>query len=179
MRGPTPPGVDPGAPLATHLFGCAACRAFASSIGQVDVLVRQALVVEPPVELRSRLMAVIQEVAVPAPVVRPSALVVAPGPAREARRSWSRPLLAAGMALMGTAVSIALWQLVGVLVSLRPVLGNVPYALDLVAASPAPQLLTDLLVNAGTVSLWVLAGLTCWLLFYWEAPPPGRRAGWR
>ena len=140
-----------------HLAGCPSCTGFARRIGQLDDRLRAALVVEPPLELQTRLLALARAAAQPAS----ASLVGTPQPAPTGRLTWLRDLSAWVAAL---TLVLAGWQLYAWLDASTLVLGNVFEAIQVVAASPTTRLAGDFGVDPLTATLWVTAAVVVWLV---------------
>lgn len=113
----------------------------------LDRVLARELVVEPPPELRARLM----ELALGAPL--PASPVVSE-PARARWLDWD---LAAALAA-GLLLALAAGQLLGWVDGVDLVLGDVEAALALVASSPTAALLSWFDVDPIVMALWAGAG---------------------
>jgi hypothetical protein len=167
---------DP-AEIGQHLDTCSACARLARAAGRVDSVLHAALVVEPPPALQARLAALLQT----APLLaRPPAATSQPGPwwrrTLDALRSFDprvnppRLVFAQGLALL--AVALASWQVFNWSSSITPVVGDVGYAVELLAESPALTYVPGLQIDPGAFALWTLLGLAGWVAS--ESGPLGR-----
>ena len=141
-----------------HLAGCVRCATLARRLSPLDRVLRSAMVTEPPAELQQQLHELSQAAARP-------------------RRSWwlrlqeqigalvmARPALALGQGLAALVLVLGGWQALSDLTTFTPVLGDVPYAFQLVAASPATGYLSGLQIDLQSLGLWSLVGLAGWLI---------------
>lgn len=134
-----------------HLAGCSECARFARRVGQLDDRLRTALVVEPPIELQTQLLALAHAAARPTPVAS-----AAPSPFGFLRdlSTWVAAL----------TMTLAVWQLYVWLVDSSLVLGNVVEALRLVVASPTGEIARDLGADPLALTLWTAAALVALLV---------------
>ena len=149
-----------------HLAGCAECRAYAQRAARLDDLLRPALLAQPPVELQASLAALVRTAVAPAPEQAPKRWRVS---------DWvwlpRTPMgVAQGLAVLSTA--LASWQVLGWLGGASPVVGDIPYALGLVLASPAVRDLGELPVDLPGLATWSAVALAGWALS--ESGPIGR-----
>lgn len=117
---------------------------------RLDELLRAALVVDPPAELRQRLAAIARSAA------RPQ-LAVAPAPASGFLREASTWLTALALALV-------VWRVYALLVESRIVLGDVFEAARVVAAVVGPRPVPALTVDPVLLVLWCVVGVVAWLV---------------
>ena len=61
-------------------------------------------------------------------------------------------------------LALASWQVFGWLNLFRPVIGDVGYAMQLVAASPAAGYLGGLQIDLQSLTVWSLVGIVGWLV---------------
>jgi anti-sigma factor RsiW len=161
--------VELRAEVEQHLADCAGCATLARRLGRLDDVVRAAVVVEPPLELQHHLAELARAAA-----ARPSQ------PAWWARlRAWfdglvlARPNLAIAQGLAGLMLVLASWQVLGWLNTFTPMVGDVPYAVALVAGSPAAAYLGGLQsLDVQSLLMWSGVGLVGWL--FSESGPIGR-----
>ena len=150
---------------------------------------RDALVVEPPIGLRARLVAAIAAEEPRAMAVAQlnrafdSALVVAPPAALRSRLlglvpatdglAWlpslwhmvrARPGVFAGQLAALAVLAYAILQVAAWLGSLPLVLGDIPYALELLVMSPAVDALGQFQGVLQQLALWLVLGAAAWLL---------------
>src|SRR5919204_320408 len=84
--------------------------------------------------------------------------------------------LVTNICLQGLAsilLALTTWQIFGWLSAYRPVVGDVGYALELLATSPAVAYLGGLQIDLQSLGLWSVVGLAGWLVA--EVGPIGRR----
>ena len=88
--------------------------------------------------------------------------------------TWlARPQMVAAQGLAAIMLALASWQVFGWLTAFRPVVGDVPYAMTLVAASPAAVYLGGFQIDLQSLGIWSLVGLAGWLIS--ENGPIGSR----
>lgn len=154
-----------------HVGACEQCAHVARGLGRLNTVLQSALVSEPPAELQSRLAALVATAAVPS------------------RRSWwsrllngnlslgelpiLRPNMIAAQGLAAVMLALASWQVFGWLSTFQPVVGDVGYAMQLVATSPATAYVGGLQIDFQSLGLWSVVGLLGWLVS--EAGPVARR----
>jgi anti-sigma factor RsiW len=150
------PGNDPE--LELHVAGCPRCAQLARGLRRLDVVLSSAVVVEPPVELQHTLARLVREAAQPRPQPWWQRL---PDIGR-----WltERPQLAAAQGLAAIMLALASWQLFGWVSAFQPVVGNVGYALELVAASPAVAYVGNVQIDVQSLGLWSIVGIVGWLI---------------
>ena len=151
-----------------HLVDCTGCATLARRLGRLDSVLESALVVEPPLELQRQLRDLARAAARPTEV-----------PWRRRLRAWfdgvllARPSLAIAQGLAVLMLVLAGSQVLGFLNSFTPMVGDVPYAVELVANSPAAAYLGGLQsFDAQSLLLWSGVGLVGWL--FSESGPIGR-----
>jgi hypothetical protein len=162
--------------VAGHIAGCDRCSTLARRLGRLEQVLHSRLIVEPPLELQMRLVELARVAARPAPV--------------EDRLSWlqrlrawlvdglllARPNVAIAQSLAALMLVLAGWQVLGWLNTFTPVLGDVPYAMELVASSPAAAYLSGFQPFDGqSLLLWSGIGIVGWLVS--ESGPVGRSRG--
>jgi anti-sigma factor RsiW len=151
-----------------HVVECARCATLARRLGRLDVVLQTALVVEPPAALQLQLIELARAAARPAQ------------PAWWLRmRAWfdslllTRPNLAIAQSLAALMLVLAGWQVLGWLNAVTPMVGDVPYAVELVASSPAATYLGGVQpFDVQSLLIWSGIGLVGWL--FSESGPVGR-----
>src|SRR5215469_1218234 len=147
--------------LDRHVAECAKCGHIARGLVRLDAVLSASLVIQPPLELQQRLA----QLAVAA--ARPQAL---PWWRRalqgELNLDWLvlRPNAVAAQGLAAVMLALASWQIFGWLNLFRPVIGDVGYAMELVAASPAVGYLGGVQIDVQSLALWSLIGIGGWLV---------------
>ena len=155
--------------LGRHVAECARCSHVARGLVRLDTVLRSTLVVAPPPDLQHRLAQLAHEAARPQP------------------RPWwrrldqldlttwlsQRPQMVAARGFASILLALTTWQIFGWLSTYRPVVGDVGYALELLATSPAVAYLGGLQIDLQSLTLWSLVGLAGWLVA--EVGPIGRR----
>ena len=154
-----------------HLADCPRCATLARRLGRLEGVLQSALVVEPPVELQRQLAELARAAARPAQV-----------PWWLRLRAWFdslllvRPNLAIAQSLAALMLVLAGWQVLGWLNTFTPMVGDVPYAVELVASSPAAAYLGGIQpLEVQSLLMWSGVGLVGWL--FSESGPIGRSRG--
>jgi hypothetical protein len=173
-------------------------KAVAEAAGErVDAALRASLVAEAPLELQERLLAVVAEPArervdaavrsslvVEAPAELQAALAeLTPGATAPHVMGWfagvwqslrARPGVLAGQLAALAVLAYAVMQLALWVGSLPIVLGDVPYALELLVLSPAVDYLSQVESVVQQLGLWLLVAAAGWLLAQglpWQRQP--------
>lgn len=153
------PGHDPE--LDAHVLACASCAHVARGLARVDAILSSTIVVVPPADLQLRLTQ-----------------LVALETARLAHKPWwqpvreldvggwlaRRPQMIAVQGLAAIMLALASWQIFGWLTAFQPVVGDVAYAMELVAASPAVVYLGNISIDFQSLALWSMVGMAGWLI---------------
>jgi hypothetical protein len=152
------PGYDPE--LAEHVDGCAACAHVARGLVRVDALLASTLVIAPPPELQVHLAQIARDAA--RPLARPwwqraGALDLSGWLSR-------RPQMVAVQGLAAVMLALASWQLFGWLTAFQPVVGDIAYAMELVASSPAVAYVGNISIDFQNLGLWLVVGMVGWLI---------------
>ncbi len=152
------PGHDPE--LASHVDGCSVCAHVARGLARLDALLGSTLVIAPPADLQVRLAQIALEAARPLPQPwwqRAGALDVSGWLSR-------RPQMIAVQGLAAVMLALASWQLFGWLMAFQPVVGDVAYAVELVASSPAVAYVGNVSIDFQSLGLWLVIGMVGWLV---------------
>lgn len=155
------PGYDPE--VDQHVAECERCRRIAHGLERVDQVLRASLIIEPPLALQQQLAQLAFEAAVP------------PKPWWAPVTEWlaqlnlgtvlaQRPQMVAAQGLAALMIALASWQIFGWLSAVQPVVGDVAYAMQLVATSPAVSYLGSVQVDLQGLGLWSLVGIAGWLV---------------
>lgn len=152
-------GSDPE--LDQHVAECSRCSHMARGVARLDAVLGSSLVVAPPLELQQRLAALAVEMARPP---RNSPWWTRLGQLNLANWLAQRPQMVAAQGFAAVLVALASWQVFGWLSAVNPVLGDVSYAMELVAASPAVAYIGGLQLDFQGLGLWSLVGIGGWLL---------------
>ena len=155
-------GNDPE--LARHVASCPRCASVAQRLERVDGLLKRCLVVTPPPELQHRLAQLALEAAQPRSAAWWKRIPELVGRVDLAGWLAQRPQTVAAQGLAAVMLALASWQVFGWLSAFNPVLGDVPYAMELVAASPAAAYLGGLQIDLQSLGLWSLVGIVGWLV---------------
>jgi hypothetical protein len=160
--------VDGDVDVTRHLDACANCAHVARGLGRVDGVLASTLLVVPPADLQRQLAQLAFDHARPA---------VQPWWKRlgEIKLSdWlARPQMVAAQGLAAVMLALASWQIFGILSVFQPVVGDVGYAMAVVAGSPAVGYLNSLPFDLQSLAMWSLVGAGGWLVS--ENGPIGRR----
>jgi len=153
---------EPGHPpeLDEHVRGCAACAHIAGGLARLEVVLASALRVEPPGELQARLAQIALEAARPLPRPWWRQLADLDGSFWLARQ----PQTIAVQGLAAVMLALASWQIFGWLSVFQPVVGDVAYAMELVAASPAVAYVGNISIDLQSLVIWSLVGIAGWLI---------------
>jgi len=153
-------GSDPD--LDRHVAECVRCAHVAQRLDRLDGVLGASLLVAPPFELQRQLAQLVLEATRPKPTwwARASAALGQWNPA-----DWlARPQMVAVQGLAAIMLALASWQVFGWLTAFRPVVGDVGYAMELVAGSPAAVYLSGVQIDFQSLGLWSLVGIAGWLI---------------
>lgn len=145
--------------LDEHVAACESCAHVARGLARLDAVLSTSLVVTPPLALQQRLQQLTLEAA------------------RPARQPWwkqllqfditavaQRPQMVAAQGLAAVMLALASWQVFGWLSAFQPVVGDVGYAFELVAASPAVAYLGGMQIDFQSLGIWSVVGIIGWLV---------------
>jgi hypothetical protein len=149
------PDVEHDREVEAHVSDCSRCAHFARGIRRLDAVLMSAVVMQPPLELQRALA----ELAVQS--ARPQ---VQPWWRRLPQILLERPQLVAAQGLAAVMLALASWQVFGFMSTFQPVVGNVGYAMELVAASPASVYLGNFQIDFQSLGLWSVVGIVGWLV---------------
>lgn len=137
-----------------HVACCPACAVIARGLQRLDTVLGSALVVSPPLELQTRVM----EIALASAQPQVSFW--------QQLRQWlaQRPQMVAAQGLAAIMLALASWQVFGWLSAFQPVVGDVGYAMELVAASPAAVYLGSVQIDFQSLGIWSTVGILGWLV---------------
>jgi hypothetical protein len=161
--------VAPDPEVDRHVVDCASCAHVANGLARLDAVLSTTLVVSPPLELQVRLAEIALAAAQPAQVPWWRRLT------EFNLTNWlaQRPQMVAAQGLAAVMLALASWQVFGWLSTFQPVVGDVAYAMELVAASPATVYMGSLQIDFQSLGLWSVVGMLGWLVS--ENGPIGRR----
>jgi hypothetical protein len=127
---------------------------------RLNAVLGSTLLVEPPLELQQRLA----EMAVQA--ARPESQPWWRRLGQLNLTDWlaQRPQMIAAQGLAAIMLGLASWQVFGWLSTFQPFVGDVGYAMELVAASPAVVYLGSFQVDLQSLTVWSLVGIVGWLV---------------
>jgi hypothetical protein len=148
------------AEMQQHVAECSRCARVGRGLKRVDSIARASLIVVPPLELQQQLAQIAIQAATPQP--------------RPWWQRWPRfdlsawlaqsPQMIGAQSLAALLVGLASWQVFGWLSAVQPVVGDVGYAMQLVAGSPAGTYLSGVQIDLQGLGLWSLVGLFAWLV---------------
>lgn len=149
------------AELDRHIASCERCTHLAQGLVRLDSVLASALIIQPPLDLQRQLAQLVLTVGQPQPL--PWWKRALRG---ELNFDWLvvRPNVVAAQGLAAVMVALASWQIFGWLTAFRPVVGDVGYAMELVAASPAVVYLGGLHIDVQSLGIWSLVGVVGWLV---------------
>jgi hypothetical protein len=157
-----------------HLASCARCAHVAQGVGRLNAVLQSVLVSEPPLELQRQLAALVATEAVPAPRRAAWWSRLFGGNFNLGELVAVRPNVIAAQGLAAVMLALASWQIFGWLSTFQPFVGDVGYAVQLVASSPAPAYLGGLQqIDFQSLGVWSVVGLAAWLVS--DTGPIGRR----
>jgi hypothetical protein len=143
-----------------HLACCAMCTRVAQGLVRLNTVLSTTLVVVPPVDLQQRLQQLALEAARPSQV-----------PWWQSLLSFNftglltqRPQMIAAQGLAAVMLALASWQIFGWLSAFQPVVGDVAYAVELVAGSPAVAYLGSMQIDFQSLGIWSVVGIAGWLV---------------
>src|SRR5437868_6835907 len=147
------PGHDPE--LQQHVSRCGRCAHVAQGLVRLDAVVRSVVVSVPPLDLQQRLAQLTID------AVRPPRLQWWKRLGELNLTAWlaQRPQMVAAQGLAAVMLALASWQIFGWLSAVQPVVGDVAYAMELVAGSPAVAYLGTFQVDFQSLGLWSLVGI--------------------
>ena len=146
--------------LDQHVSECPRCSHVARGVARLDAVLGSSLVVAPPPELQLRLAQLAVEAA------RPHTLPWWQRLGQLNLTTWlaQRTQMVAAQGVAAVLLALASWQIFGWLSVINPVLGDVTYAMELVAASPAAVYVGGLQFDFQGLALWSVVGLGAWLI---------------
>jgi hypothetical protein len=158
-----------------HLASCARCAHVAQGVGRLNAVLQSVLVSEPPLELQQQLLALVdtEPVVVAAPRRAAWWSRLFSGDFRLGELVTVRPNMIAAQGLAAVMLALASWQIFGWVSTFQPVVGDIGYAVQLVATSPASAYLGGLQIDLQSLGAWSVVGLAAWLVS--DSGPIGRR----
>jgi hypothetical protein len=147
-----------------HLATCPHCTHTAQGLERVDSVLRVSLVVMPPLDLQRQLQQIAFDAA--RPQSRPWWLRVPElvGQFDLTGLLAQRPQMIAAQGLAAVMLALAGWTIFGWVSTFQPMVGDVAYAMELVAASPAVVYLGGIQIDFQGLGLWSLVGIAGWLV---------------
>jgi hypothetical protein len=145
--------------LMRHVAECTGCSRMARGLLRVDTLVAAAVVVTPPLELQRRLSQLVIESTRPAPLPWYRQIVHV-----DFSNLLARPQMVAVQGFAALMLALASWQIFGWVSAVQPVIGDVGYAMELVAASPAAVYLGSVQIDFQSLGIWSVVGIAGWLI---------------
>jgi len=143
-----------------HIASCARCTRIARGVGRLDMVLSATLLIEPPAQLQAQLVQLALNAARPPRVPWWQSL------ASFDFTAWltQRPQMIAAQGLAAVMLALASWQVFGWLSAVQPVLGDVAYAVTLVAGSPAVAYLGSVQIDFQSLGMWSVVGIAGWLV---------------
>ena len=147
-----------------HIAECPRCEHVARGIERVDNVLRMSLIVEPPLALQRQLAQLALAAALPPR--KPWWARAYEAVSQFDFAAWlARPQVIAAQGLAALMLVLAGWQIFGWVSVLQPTVGDVSYAMQLVATSPAVVgYLGNLQVDWQSLGVWSLVGIVGWLV---------------
>jgi hypothetical protein len=152
-------GNDPE--LEHHVTECARCTKVARGLDRLDDVLSASLLVAPPLDLQRQLAQLALDAARPP---KQAPLWSRLGQLNPTEWLTQRPQMVAAQGLAAIMVALASWQVFGWLTAFQPVVGDVAYAVELVASSPAQVYLGGLQIDLQSLGIWSLVGIAGWLI---------------
>jgi hypothetical protein len=146
--------------LEEHVATCASCARVVRGVAHLDAVLGSALVVAPPPDLQAQLAQLAIDLARPQQVPWWQRL----GQLNLGEWLAQRPQMIAAQGLAAVMLALASWQVFGWLSTFQPIVGDVAYALALVAGSPAVAYLGSFQIDFQSLGLWSLVGIGGWLV---------------
>lgn len=141
-----------------HVADCSRCTQLTRGLVRLDAVLMSTVVVEPPLELQRALAQLALTAGTPQVVPWWRRLP------EIARSLTERPQLVAAQGLAAIMLALASWQIFGWMSTFQPVVGNVAYAFELVAASPAVAYIGNVQIDFQNLGLWSAVGIVGWLV---------------
>jgi hypothetical protein len=143
-----------------HVAGCLSCAHIARGLARLDSVLSATLLVVPPLALQQQLQQLAMQAAQPALVPWWQQVL------RFDLTHWlaQRPQMIAAQGLAAVMLALASWQIFGWLSAFQPVVGDVAYAMELVAASPAVAYLGSMQIDFQSLGIWSVVGIAGWLI---------------
>jgi hypothetical protein len=155
-------GSDPE--LDRHVAECARCAHTLHGLNRLDAVLTSTVVVPPPMDLQRQLAQLALKYARPATAPWWTRATEALGQLNLANWLAQRPQMVAAQGLAAIMLALASWQIFGWMTTFQPVVGDVAYAMQLVAASPASVYLGGLQLDLQSMGLWSAVGIVGWLI---------------
>lgn len=149
--------------LELHVAECGRCAHIARGLARLNSVLSSTLIVAPPLQLQRQLAQLALDAARPRPSPWWSR-------AFESIGQWNpaillqRPQTVAVQGLAAVMLALASWQILGWFSTFQPVVGDVAYAMELVAASPAAAYVSGLQLDLPSLGVWSLVGIAGWLI---------------
>ncbi len=156
------PGSDPE--LDRHVAECARCAHMVHGLDRLDAVLTSSVVVAPPLELQRQLAQLALDYARPPSEPWWTRAAAALGQLNLAEWLAQRPQMVAAQGLAAIMLALASWQIFGWMTAFQPVVGDVAYAMQLVAASPASIYLGGQQFDLQSLGLWSAVGIVGWLI---------------
>lgn len=138
----------------------------AAAVARIDQAVRAGTLVDPPAGLQASLASLV-------PRDEPESVDALAWLARAWRDLWSRPAVLGGQLAAVAVLGYVVVQLLAWLGTLPVVVGDIPYALELLVLSPAVDYLAQFETLLQQLGLWLIVAAAGWILV--QGLPFGRR----
>jgi hypothetical protein len=149
--------------LDRHVAECSVCAHVARGLERLDSVLTSTLLIAPPLDLQRQLAQLALDASRPQSVPWWDRVFGSLG-------QWNpiailqQPQMVAVQGLAAVMLALASWQIFGWMSSFQPVVGDVAYAMELVAGSPAAVYLSGLQLDLPSLGLWSLVGIAGWLI---------------
>jgi hypothetical protein len=130
----------------------------------VDDVLRSSLLVTPSLELQRQLLQV--ALAAARPPVKPWWVRIPETLGQVNLAEWlaQRPQAVAAQGLAAVVLALTSWTIFSWFSAFQPVVGDVAYAMELVAASPASVYLGGIQLDFQSLGIWSVVGIVGWLI---------------
>jgi len=155
-------GSDPK--LDRHVADCARCTHVARGLDRLDAVLTTSFVMPPPLDLQRQLAQLVLDHARPQTEPWWRRAIDSFGQVNLADWVAQRPQMIAAQGLATIMLALASWQIFGWLSTFQPVVGDVAYAMELVAASPATTYVGGFQFDLQSLAVWSAVGVGGWLI---------------
>ncbi len=157
-----PDGPDDGS-IRAHVATCADCAALARRSARLDAILRPMVVQAPPADLQAKLVLMARAASREESAAGSDRWGWLPFSLSDLSWLWAaHPPTTLAQVVALIVVMLAGWQVFGWFGNSAPILGNVPYALELVIGSPGMRYLADAPIDIPSLLLWLAVGAVAW-----------------